>query len=428
MQAAGARLHEAGQIEVVRVRILMISDVFFPRVNGVSTSIRTFRRELHALGHTVTLIVPDYGVAHGDDDADIIRVPSRQVLFDPEDRLMRRDAILGLLPLLRTRGYDLVHIQTPFVAHYLGLHLARELGVPVLESYHTFFEEYLFHYIPFLPRAWLRALARRFSHRQCNAVSGVVVPSSAMLDVLCSYGVTTGIEIIPTGIELDEFRQGDGAAFRRQHGIAAQRPLLLFVGRVAFEKNIDFLLRMLVHVRQAQPEVLLVIAGQGPAVGHLRTMTQQLAMDQHVMFLGYLARDGALQDCYAAADLFVFASRTETQGLVLLEAMALGTPVVSTAVMGTRDVVRDGEGAVIASEDEKAFAEKITAVLRDDEQRAALGLTARSYAARWAAPCLGQKMAEHYAAIVAAGSRQRGMEPVQGMPLGATGGTTDITK
>jgi len=406
----------------------MVSDVFFPRVNGVSTSIRTFRRELHALGHTVTLVVPDYGIAHGDDDADIIRVPSRQVLFDPEDRLMRRGAILGLLPALRTRDYDLVHIQTPFVAHYLGLHLARELGIPVLESYHTFFEEYLFHYIPFLPRGWLRALARHFSRRQCNAVDSVVVPSSAMLDVLRSYGVESRIEVIPTGIELDEFCQGDGAAFRRQYGITAGRPLLLFVGRIAFEKNIDFLLRMLVRVRQAVPEVLLVIAGQGPAVEHLRNMTQQLALDRQVMFLGYLARDGALQDCYAAADLFVFASRTETQGLVLLEAMALGVPVVSTAVMGTRDVLREGAGAVIAPDDEAEFAARIVAVLHDTEQRAALGLTARAYAARWAAPRLGRQLAGHYAASAAADSTHLDAEAAQEMSPVATGSTTDITE
>jgi glycosyltransferase involved in cell wall biosynthesis len=406
----------------------MISDVFFPRVNGVSTSIRTFRRELHALGHAVTLIVPDYGVAHGDDDADIIRVPSRQVLFDPEDRLMRRGAILNLLPTLQTCGYDLVHIQTPFVAHYLGLHLARALGVPVVESYHTFFEEYLFHYIPFLPRVWLRALARRFSRRQCNAVNGVVVPSSAMLEVLRSYGVQSGIAVIPTGIELDEFRQGHGAAFRRQYGISAERPLLLFVGRVAFEKNIDFLLRMLVRVRQVVPDVLLLIAGQGPAVVHLRDMSQRLALERHVMFIGYLARDGALQDCYAAADIFVFASRTETQGLVLLEAMALGVPVVATAVMGTRDVLRNGEGAVIAPDDEAEFAATISAVLHSAEQRAALGVAARTYAARWAAPHLGQQLAEHYAAIAAAGSMRQGTASAPGMSLIASHSTTDITE
>lgn len=384
------------------MRILMISDVYFPRVNGVSTSIQTFRRELHALGHQVTLVVPDYGVTHAGDDADILRIPSRQVLFDPEDRLMRRGAILELLPQLQGQGYDLVHIQTPFVAHYLGLRLAQALNVPVVESYHTFFEEYLFHYIPFLPRAWLRAMARRFSRWQCNSVDGVVVPSTAMLEVLRAYGVRSEAAIIPTGIELDEFHHGDGAAFRRQHGIPPERPLLVFVGRVAFEKNIDFLLRMLVRVRQEVPEVLLVIAGHGPAVEHLHALAARLALQDHVLFIGYLSRGGELQACYAAGDIFVFASRTETQGLVLLEAMALGVPVVSTAVMGTRDVLHAGEGAIIAPEDELGFSGAVVTLLRNGERRQALGEAARHYAAGWAAPRLGQQLADYYVATVSA--------------------------
>jgi glycosyltransferase involved in cell wall biosynthesis len=198
--------------------------------------------------------------------------------------------------------------------------------------------------------------------------------------------------------------------------------------RVAFEKNIDFLLRMLIRVRQVVPEVLLIIAGQGPAVAHLRDMTQRLALERHVMFLGYLARDGALQDCYAAADIFVFASRTETQGLVLLEAMALGVPVVSTAVMGTRDVLRNGAGAVIAPDDEVEFAARISAVLHNAEQRAALSVAARTYAARWAAPRLGQQLAEHYATFATAGSMRQGTTIVQGISLVASHNTTDITK
>lgn len=378
----------------------MISDVYFPRVNGVSTSIQTFRRELQALGHQVTLIVPDYAVPH-DDDGDIIRIRSRQVLLDPEDRLMQRGAVLDLLPTLKEHGYDLVHIQTPFVAHYLGLRLARELNVPVVESYHTFFEEYLFHYIPFLPRRWLRAAARSFSRRQCNAVDGVVVPSSAMLEVLRGYGVTAEAAVIPTGIELADFAHGDGNAFRDRYEIAADRPALVFVGRVAFEKNIDFLLRMLVRVRQEIADILLVIAGQGPAEAHLRSQVTRLGLEDNVRFIGYLGRDGELQDCYAGGDIFVFASRTETQGLVLLEAMALGVPVVSTAVMGTRDVLHAGDGAVIAPEEEQPFADAVVALLHEPERRAQLAQSARQYAATWAAPLLARRLTDYYAQVTA---------------------------
>ena len=170
----------------------------------------------------------------------------------------------------------------------------------------------------------MRAAARRFSRAQCNDLDAVVVPSRAMRDVLHDYGVHVPVEIIPTGIELERLSGGDGAAFRQRHGIAPQRPVLVHVGRVAYEKNIDFLLRMLTRVRAAIPGVLLVIAGEGPARGHLQRLASQLGLERNMLFLGYLDRRNALLDCYCAGDAFVFASRTETQGLVLLEAMALG--------------------------------------------------------------------------------------------------------
>ena len=230
------------------MKILMLSDVYFPRINGVSTSIQTFRRQFAALGHEVLLIAPAYGPAT-EPEPGIVRLPARTVPLDPEDRMMGFRAVLKLEPALRERRFDLIHIQTPFVAHYAGVALSKRLGVPRIETYHTFFEEYLHHYVPVVPGAWTRALARRFSRAQCNDLDAVVVPSRAMREVLREYGVHAPVEIIPTGIELERLSGGNGAAFRQRHGIPPERPVLVHVGRVAFEKNIDFLLRMLVRVR-----------------------------------------------------------------------------------------------------------------------------------------------------------------------------------
>jgi 1,2-diacylglycerol 3-alpha-glucosyltransferase len=323
-------------------------------------------------------------------------VPSHQVLFDPEDRRMELRPILQHLPELRRRQFDLIHIQTPFVAHYAGVLLSQRLGLPRVETYHTFFEEYLYHYVPFVPRSWMRALARRFSRSQCNNLDALVVPSRALLSVLRGYGVTVPIEIIPTGIELDQLCGGDGAAFRARHGIAPERPTLVHVGRVAFEKNIDFLLRVLVRVRQRVPDVLLVISGEGPALKRLRRVSDQLALDRNVLFVGYQGRKQALLDCYRAGDAFVFASRTETQGLVLLEAMALGVPVVAAAILGTKDVLDPGRGALVAKLEEEDFASRIVTLLEDRPLRERLGQEARDYAQEWAAERMAKRMAEFY--------------------------------
>jgi glycosyltransferase involved in cell wall biosynthesis len=328
----------------------MVSDVYFPRINGVSTSIETFRAALPAHGVQVGVVAPRY--ADEADGQDIIRVPGRRLPRDPEDRLMGyrrlRQVVLEAAP-----AYDLIHIQTPFAAHYAGLQAARQLGKPVLATYHTLFEEYLHHYIPFLPARGLKALARRFSRGQCNALDAVVVPSTAMLTRLRSYGVETGLHVLPTGLPESAFRPGDRARFRTRHHIHAETPVALYVGRVAHEKNIAFLLETLARARQALPKLLLLITGEGPALPDLRRQAECLGLKDAVRFLGYLDRHEALPDAYAAADAFVFASRTETQGLVLLEAMAQGCPVVAQSVMGTADILGPQRGCRIAPDDSR---------------------------------------------------------------------------
>ena len=366
------------------MKVLMLSDVYFPRVNGVSTSIRTFRRALAAAGHVIDLICPAYGDADVP-EAGVQRIPARRVVFDPEDRMMHARAVLRQADELAGRGYGLIHVQTPFVAHWLGVRLARRLGLPLTETYHTFFEEYLYHYVPLLPRAALRALARTVSRVQCNALDGLVVPSQAMLDKLHGYGIRVPAAVIPTGLDGDSLGSGDGAALRAAHGIAPDRPVLVHVGRLAHEKNVDALLHMLFELRRLVPDVLLLIAGEGPAERHLRALAARLGLDAQVRFLGYLDRAAGLPGCYRAGDAFVFASRTETQGLVLLEAMSLGVPVVSTAVMGTRDIVGPQRGAVAVGEDPVEFAAACARVLGDAALRARLGAEARAFAQGWSA-------------------------------------------
>ncbi|WP_303783430.1 glycosyltransferase [Azovibrio restrictus] len=376
------------------MRILMISDVYFPRVNGVSTSIETFRTCLAQQGVEVTLVAPRYGSEQSSDG--LIRLPSRSIPLDPEDRLMSYRAALELAPRLEQEGYDLVHIQTPFVAHYAGVALARRLGIPAVATYHTLFEEYLYHYIPFLPREWLRGLARRYSRRQCNELARVIVPSTAMAERLREYGVGTALEILPTGIPLERFAKGDRAAFRQRHGIAPDRPQALFVGRVAHEKNIDFLLEALQLACRRIPDLCLVVTGEGPARPALERRAEQLGLRNNVLFLGYLDRIRELPDAYAGSDLFVFASRTETQGLVLLEAMAAGLPVLGLAAMGTRDILEPERGCQVGADDIPRFASQMADLFETPTKRQRLAAEAPHYAAEWSDRAMAGRLATFY--------------------------------
>lgn len=380
------------------MRVVMVSDVFFPRINGVSTAIQTYRESLLPHGIEIELVAPDYGGGHG--EGWVRRVPARPVPGDPEDRLVRWRAMHEAVRRAVAAGCDLVHVQTPFVAHYAGVRAARRHGVPVLATYHTLFEEYLGHYVPLVPAGWLKGLARRFSRRQCNALDAVIVPSSAICRRLEEYGVHTARHVLPTGISLKAPPPGAREAFRACHGIPAHGPVALYVGRVAHEKNIGFLLDVAERTRAAVPDMLLVIAGDGPALPGLRRAVAERRLTGRVRFIGYLERAAGLPACYAAADAFVFASRTETQGLVLLEAMAAGLPVVALAAMGTVDILAAGRGALVPADDPDAFAGTLARLLGDRALRGRLAAEARAYAAQWSSTALAGRMADVYRQVV----------------------------
>lgn len=382
------------------MKILFISDVYFPRINGVSTSIRTFVEQMQNLGHTVHLIAPDYAVQTEDENW-IKRIAARSIYFDPEDKLIKYGAAMQLLPALAQEKYDIIHVHTPFVAHYLGLKLAAKLNIPCIETYHTFFEDYLHHYLPWMPKSFARGLARMISKRQCNAVDAIVAPSNPMLDVLRGYGVHVASEVIPTGLQDNSFKAADGQAFRKKYDIALDRPMLLYVGRVAFEKNIDFLLEMTKILIEKQPDVLLVVTGEGPAEASLHKLAQTLNIEYNVKFIGYLDRNTELNSCYESADVFVFASKSETQGLVILEAMAQSTPVVAIAELGTASILIEGKGALIAPDNTLIFAEKVHQLLMNPEHSFELGKQAKAYALdKWTAKLQAERMVKFYAQCI----------------------------
>ena len=402
------------------MKILFISDVYFPRINGVSTSIRTFVLQMQNLGHEVHLIAPDYD-AVTEDEAWIKRIPARSIYFDPEDKLMKYGEAVKLLPALEQEKYDIVHVHTPFVAHYLGLKLAAQLNIPCIETYHTFFEDYLHHYLPWMPKSIARGIARMISKRQCNAVDAIVAPSNPMLDVLRRYGVNVLSEVIPTGLQDSSFAAADGQAFRLKYGIPLDRPMLLYVGRVAFEKNIDFLLEMTKLLAEKRPDVLLVVTGEGPAETSLHKLAKTLEIEKNVQFIGYLDRNKELNACYESADIFVFASKSETQGLVLLEAMAQATPVVAIAELGTASILIEGKGALIAPDDTAQFAERVHQLLLNPEHRFELGNRAKNYALdKWTATLQAQRMIKFYEEIILSPSSPRQpylktqLDPVKG--------------
>ncbi|MGH8186925.1 MAG: glycosyltransferase, partial [Steroidobacteraceae bacterium] len=173
------------------------------------------------------------------------------------------------------------------------------------------------------------------------------------------------------------------------------------------EKNIDFLFRMFARVVAERPDAVMIVAGEGPALAHCKSYVRSLGVAEQVRFVGYLSRESALLDCYRCGDLFVFSSKTETQGLVLLEAMALGVPVVSTAHMGTAEIVSPQRGAAVAPDDEAQFAQIVLSLLSSPERRTSMSAAARAFAASWSATAMADRLARLYSGAVAQARRNR---------------------
>lgn len=322
------------------MRVGFFTEVYHPVVNGIVASVDGLAGGLRALGHEVYCFAPRVP-GYEERDEPVFRMPSLPLPTSTPYRLTvpvvsrrNRHAIINRL--------DILHAHSPFVTGWMAVRYARRLRIPLVYTYHTQLEEYA-HYVPFEPHATRRA-ASTLTRSFANLADAVIVPTASMRDHLIDLGVTVRVEVIPSGIDLTQFGSGARSApLRESVGVRSGERMLLFVSRLAREKNVDLLLDA---VRACTVPAHLVIAGDGPEREALQARAQEYRIGDRVTFLGAVERH-ALPDLYASADAFVFPSVTETQGLVLVEALAAGALVIAADAPPVREVL-DGAGRLVA--------------------------------------------------------------------------------
>lgn len=378
------------------MKIALVTDTYFPRINGVATSTQIFAEEFAKLGHEVHIYAPEFPNSMDENSTfKVYRFPSMYLFFDPEDRLGLPNKDKKLVQQFIDNKYDIVHTQTPFTIGGPAVKWARKSGAKVVHTYHTLFAAYTEHYLWFLPKALGIWYAESTSRRYCNSCDLLITPSTEMQNVLASYRVQKPIEVIPTGIRLERFIGKDGNRFRKMKGYQPEDKLLLFMGRVAEEKNIDFLLKVVDRLKNKVPHLKFLIAGEGAAKKRLEKMVDELQLQDVVHFAGYLSKED-WRDCYAGSDLFVFASVTETQGLVVTEAMAAGTPVVAVGEMGIKDVMASNKGGLVTKLDEDEFTDAVYRMMTDKalyEQKKSETL---AEADKWSSTSMAKRMISAY--------------------------------
>lgn len=325
-----------------RLTIGMFTDSYAPEINGVVTSIVGIVQALRRRGHRVIVMAPAHEGA-ADREPDVFRFRSAPFPFYQQAR-MAFPLPAKLLVDLPKMPFDVIHTHSLFFVGCLGAFVAQQRGVPLAFTYHTRWTEYA-HYLP-----WSRQLTKLqavwISREFCNRCNEIVAPTAGLLDVLREYGVSRPISVIPTGVDLDAFRGGSPSADAIR--AAEDGPIVLYAGRLGKEKNLDLLVDAFAAVAARFPGARFFIAGCGPYEAGLKARCSQLACAGRITFLGALDKPD-LGSYYRAADAFAFASVTETQGLVLVEAMAHGLPVAAVDCPVVREVVGTEAGFLAAS-------------------------------------------------------------------------------
>jgi glycosyltransferase involved in cell wall biosynthesis len=361
------------------MKIAFFTNTYLPNSYGSSVSIEYFRKGLEALGHEVTVFAPKWK-GYQDVSDRVVRYPAIQWNY----KLKYPIAIAWWPPMrsfIRKQGFDIIHSHQPFSLGREGLRMARQLDLPMIFTHHCRYEEYL-HYVPALPDSFLRWYVSRAATDFANHCDRVIAPSREIRELIIERGVKQPVEVLPTGIDWDRYQMGKREEIRKKYEIERKDFCLLWVGRLAREKNIEFLLKVINVLKQKNLPVKLLLAGEGAEKESLSVLAQKTGIEKLVIFAGFVPQE-KLSDYYAAADLFVQPSLSETQGMSVTESLAAGLPVVAVRASGSLTLVQDGGNGFLADLDAAQFAEAAERILTNEKLRKKMVDFARNSAKKY---------------------------------------------
>lgn len=339
------------------MKIAFFTDTYEPQINGVVTSIKLYAEQLRKLGHEVHIFCPyDKRL-----EKNRFVHATKSFKFKPYPEFRATLPTLNTYSSIKKIKPDIIHVHTPATIGFAGMTIAKYLKIPLLMTYHTLIDEYINYLVPKssvrLTLRGVRKFSRKYTKFFYNRADLIFVPSTPISQLLKRYGIKKRIEVLPTGIELKKHRVSKKAS---------EIPTVLHVGRLCKEKQVDAILRAFKEVLK-QIDARLIITSDGPERRNLDVMAKELGIDRNITFTGYVTPK-KLAEIYKTADVFVSASRTETQGIVVLEAFAMGCPAVVPDELGFKDFVVDGKNGLFFRKNSE-IADKIHKILKDKKLR-----------------------------------------------------------
>lgn len=386
------------------MRIGMMADIYKPHVSGITNYISLNRQYLERSGHEVFIFT--FGdLDFEDDEANVIRSPGLPL----PDTGYYLSFHYSRKAKSQLQTMDLVHVHHPFLSGRLALRYCHPLRIPVVFTNHTRYDLYAQTYLPLLPEELSETFLQTYMPPFCAAVDMVISPSAGMAEVLRRLGVETPVEVIPNGVDLRRYKQVCGDC-RPEFGFKPDDIILVYSGRLAPEKSLDFLLNAFVGTAEAVEDTHLLLVGGGPEEEALRQLAAQTSVSNRIHFTGMVPYDD-LPRYLAMADAFVTASVTEVHPLSLIEAMASGLPAVGIHSVGVGDTIEDGVTGFLSRNDPAALAAKLTRLCLDKSLRQKMGAAARAASEKYDIERTTKIMLSHYKALVFDGhQRQRGLK------------------
>ncbi len=382
------------------MRTLIFTNSYKPTVSGVVTSISLFRRGLIEAGEEVHLIAPDYK-NYTDSDPYIYRFPALD-LNDTVNISLIMPIMALMAPTVQGLKPDLIHSQHPMLMGGIAADFADDLEIPLIFTFHTRYDEYAQRYVPLVPglaSSVMEEVIRRYLIR----CSHIIAPTKSVQELSYrDYQLDVPVTVVPTPVDLGNYKKLEPGRIINKYGLE-DAEILLFIGRLAEEKNVPLLLNTFAEIAADRPATRLLIVGDGPKENALVNRSKKLGLDHRIIFTGAISHND-IPHYAAAADLFVFPSVTETQGLVLIEAMAAGTPAVAAIAPGSSDVLSAGGGLLVKPEASK-MAEAVLDLLGDPHRRQILSQEALEVADSYSIPSLTARLVEVYEQTIATGPR-----------------------
>jgi len=391
------------------MNIAFFTNNYLPNVYGVPMSIETFRQEFESLGHKVFIFAPNFP-GYSDKNKNVFRYPSLDI--DIKFRLpLGIPYSFKIDKILEDLDIDIIHSHHPNLLGSVALKWAKKKKVPLVFTWHTLYDQYT-NFVPFLPAKFAANWIIKRAVKYANQANAVIVPTESVMPIIQKWGVReldpstslgmTKKRIIPiaTGVVESEFLNPDRKIVREKYGIKDDEILLLLVSRLTAEKNINFLFETVLEILRKNEKTKFMLAGDGYLLSELKAKAKKENLEDRIIFAGIVARK-ELKNYYVAGDIFVYASKSETQGMIITEAMYVGLPIVAVKAPGIESLVENNRNGILTAERKDEFVLAVEKLIADEGLRKKMGEESAKIAReKYTSKICAQKLLEVYKTLI----------------------------